>query len=1257
MADEQPPASVSSLRSRFEQLATSNPPATPTNTEPPANALSPTDSVSSDPFREPHGASVTDDESASSWGVLSPPRNDSYRSRTLPRAYGQSPRQRPHSVYSTFSPPRSPPSLRVDCPRSPPIPPLDLSERTLAPPAPPVPPPPPAPLVPTATGNGYISAVPGAPGRPISPAPKYRSGRTPPPPPPPLSPRHTRPKSTSYMLDEVTGGYRAMGVDPTRTQQDYNTPLLIPAHTGPVQRSGDPDRRAPPPPVPARNAKPRISSRPPALTPRPETTTNGLTPIAPGGERVSPFSTPPSSSGGSPQRSDNEAHPAQYVAPQAAPPATPPVIPPPRPSLPANIPRRTPSQPHAVFSPPPPPPRSETFRNEYVPSKPRNPAPPPPPRMSMDQVRPRINPDYSIKNQRMSLDDTGSRPILPPRPMGLIGGVRARVSRGRSNSPQRPEEETGSKSTFLPPPKRSIGSISIMSKPLIGGSKSLGPSDDYPMSGYGPDDSDEGGQDDQSHLSDYPDSSQANRRRPYFKEGPPEISCKSDVRTFAVCGQYVCTIGHSTKVWDVLTGRCVMSLAHSEGTRITAVAFKPSVNVESEGNYLWLGTSLGELMEVDIAAQRIIDTRTSAHTKKEVVKIHRCGFELWSLDEGGKLQVWGPDINGQPNLRNSPTTFRINPKHSCSIVVDGYLWVGSGKNVDVYQPSTDPTRIFNVSSRQLTATKTAGDITCAATVNSQPDRVYFGHSDGKVSIYSQNPLQFIDVVSVSLYKINSMTGVGDYLWAGFKTGMVYVYDVRSKPWKAIKDWQCCESPIIGVQADLTSIWKNGRLQVVTMGTDNVIRVWDGMLEEDTLEAEMHKKDVEFCSFREIRALICTWNAGASKPQDLLSRDCDKVFLESVLNSVDSPDIIVFGFQELVDLEDKKITAKSFLKKTSKKKKAADQQEHMSHQYRLWQQQLTKSIETHMPRDEPYILLHAANLVGLFTCIFIKTSIKPSVRNVAASTVKRGLGGLHGNKGALVVRFFLDDSSLCFINCHLAAGQSHTMSRNNDIAAILESESLPVEPASSTRTDMFVGGGDGSMILDHEICILNGDLNYRIDHGRDSIINRVKNNDLGPLLERDQLLVERKKNPGFRLRVFNESPITFAPTYKYDVGTDTYDSSDKKRSPAWCDRLLYRGLGKIKQTEYRRWEVKASDHRPVSGIFLIRAKTVDHKRREMVWRECVRAYEEVRAKHIMNAKLDYLVSICGYGLEEAQQTLSRKEEVVDAVRSLEKHYGR
>jgi hypothetical protein len=521
----------------------------------------------------------------------------------------------------------------------------------------------------------------------------------------------------------------------------------------------------------------------------------------------------------------------------------------------------------------------------------------------------------SVRAQRMSLDDAGSRPQLPPRPAGLIGGVRARVSRGRSHSPPRPPlVDPANVSTFLPPPKRGHGTIKAKSpiRDISGTSMPAAHADEaYVGSGYGPDDSDDGA-DDQSGLSEYPDSSQANRRRPYFKDGFPEITCKSDVKMFAVCGQYVCTISHSTKVWDIATGRCIMALQHQESVRVTAVAFKPSAHAESEGAALWLGTSHGELMEVDIASQRIVETRTSAHTKKEVVKIHRCGFELWTLDEGGKLQVWGPDINGTPNLRNSPTTFRINARHSCSIVVDGYLWVGSGKTVDVYQPSSDSSKIFNVSSRQLTASKPAGDITCAAIVNSQPDKVYFGHSDGKVSIYSINPLACVDVVSVSLYKINSMTGVGDFLWTGFKTGMVYVYDVRTKPWMALKDWQCSEGPIMEVVADRTSIWKNGRLQVVTMGADNIIRVWDGMLEDDHLEAQMQKRDLEFCSFREIKALVCTWNAGASKPQDLLTRDTDKVFLERVLSSVDSPEIIVFGFQELVDLEDKKITASALI---------------------------------------------------------------------------------------------------------------------------------------------------------------------------------------------------------------------------------------------------------------------------------------------------------------------------------------------------------
>jgi endonuclease/exonuclease/phosphatase family metal-dependent hydrolase len=219
-----------------------------------------------------------------------------------------------------------------------------------------------------------------------------------------------------------------------------------------------------------------------------------------------------------------------------------------------------------------------------------------------------------------------------------------------------------------------------------------------------------------------------------------------------------------------------------------------------------------------------------------------------------------------------------------------------------------------------------------------------------------------------------------------------------------------------------------------------------------------------------------------------------------------------------------------------------------------------------------------------------------------------------------VRFVIDDSSICFVNCHLAAGQSQTTSRNHDIAAILETAALPAEPDASVRTGLFVGGGDGSMILDHEICILNGDLNYRIDTiGRDTVVSAVRANDLDKLLKRDQLLLSRRKNPGFRLRAFEESAITFPPTYKYDVGTDNYDSSEKRRAPAWCDRILYRGLGRIKQLNYRRHEIHASDHRPVSGNFRLRVKTIIPEKRARVLERSNQRFEEIKQRTTVEAK--------------------------------------
>ncbi|KAJ4346678.1 uncharacterized protein N0V89_010609 [Didymosphaeria variabile] len=712
---------------------------------------------------------------------------------------------------------------------------------------------------------------------------------------------------------------------------------------------------------------------------------------------------------------------------------------------------------------------------------------------------------------------------------------------------------------------------------------------------YDSDDTDTANEKAGAALTDYPDSSQANRRPPVFDAGTSLIPTGYETKLFAICGEYICTTGYVTNVWNVLNGRLLMSISHGDTVKATAVAFRPAKEVEDEGKRLWLGMNTGEMHEIDIPTQSVVCTKSSAHKGAPVVKIFRYSSEMWSLDDEA-----------------------------------------FARELRVYKRTGDGNYFQELTQGGLSQLN-VGDVTSGAILSSQPDRVYFGHNDGKITVYAKKGFECLGVINVSLYKISSLVGVGDYLWAGYSTGMVYVYDLSSTPWKVMKDWKAHEKVIFGILADRTSIWKLDRLQVATLGSDNILRIWDGMMKEDWHETQMQQRDSEYCEFRELTAKVMTWNAGASKPTELRHNEQDQNFFRELLQPEDPPDILVFGFQELVDLENKKITAKSFFKK--KKSKEANEQEHMSHQYRAWRDHLIRVLDEFCPRQN-YTLLHTANLVGLFTCIFVKGSERTKIRDVSAAEIKLGFSGRVGNKGALVVRFLIDDSSLCFINCHLAAGQSQTQHRNNDAASIMEAAPLPRNRSPKDCTNFFVGGGDGSMILDHEICILNGDLNYRIDSmTRDSVVSAVKQGNLAKLLERDQLLLSRKRNPGLRLRAFNEAPITFAPTYKYDVGTDTYDTSEKKRSPAWCDRVLYRGLGKIKQTEYRRHDcVKVSDHRPVSGKFKLRVKTINTKMQTAVGDKVEVEFEAVKRRIAGDIKLDYLINVFGLSAKEAQKLL-------------------
>ena len=341
------------------------------------------------------------------------------------------------------------------------------------------------------------------------------------------------------------------------------------------------------------------------------------------------------------------------------------------------------------------------------------------------------------------------------------------------------------------------------------------------------------------HVTEFPDSSQSNRRLPSFRNGPHTLPTGYDTRLIDIYGDLICTTGTLTRVWSISNGKLLLSMATAETVRYTAVAFKPARKVEDGGFHIWLGSNIGELQEVDIETKRVVAVNSGAHARREVVRMHRHGAEIWSVDDEGKLYVWPPDSNGSPNLESEVHNGRILRGHTVSIPVGENLWVATGKDIRVFRPSADPTHTAVPMTRQSVSRPGVAEVTTCTLIPNDPNVVYFGHSDGKVTAYSRTEFTCIGTFNVSLYKINCLVGVGDCLWAGFNTGAITVYDVHTRPWRLKKNWLGHANPVINMTADHSSIWRSDKCPVVSLGIDNNINVWDGMLGDDWL-GKSHK---------------------------------------------------------------------------------------------------------------------------------------------------------------------------------------------------------------------------------------------------------------------------------------------------------------------------------------------------------------------------------------------------------------------------------
>ena len=689
---------------------------------------------------------------------------------------------------------------------------------------------------------------------------------------------------------------------PSRTHSPGPDPRRLSRITGsnppsppPPRRSGEFKRETKPAPPPVNRAeKPVMPSRnSQIIAPKPQ---NGIAKAPPPppqlAQETSPFSSPPSS----PDSSDHEAPPPMPRRP--------------RPQSEYFQPR---SQTWTNFEPPPVHPSlagrrperdSHQFSKSYISPQctgERRPALPNRPCMSMEPP-PRPPP---INNS------TKPPPPRPPRP--TINTTNHTFVDG-PHTPHVPASATRRVSPSaainrLPPPPSRVNTRSLPAEQQATDRQSSDlkviTNNSAPPAASAPRTEPPG------QAGSYPDASNVNRRPPFIKQGAHEISTKYDAKVIDVCGQYVCSVGQLTRAWNLQDGEQVLSLAHGEGTKATAAIFKPGAHVDEEGARLWIGNNVGELMEVDVMTQSIISIKPNAHGRSEIIKIYRHFNELWTLDETGALHVWEPTENGAPSLGGNPSQiYRVPKGHTFSMVVGDQLWYATGKEIRVFTPSVSGKGQFQVLMRALVQ-DTAGDVTAGTIMRSDPDKVLFGHSDGRVSVYSRTDYSCIKVMNVSSFKINSMACVGTYIWAGYNNGRICVYDTSKTPWAVKKEWHAHENPVIKIIADPASAYRMDKLQVISFGADNLIRAWDGLLQEDWLEDQMKSLDTKYCRFQDLKVMLMTWNAGASTPHSLRYSESDASFIQNLLHQADRPDILVFGFQELVDLEDKTATASKF----------------------------------------------------------------------------------------------------------------------------------------------------------------------------------------------------------------------------------------------------------------------------------------------------------------------------------------------------------
>lgn len=412
-------------------------------------------------------------------------------------------------------------------------------------------------------------------------------------------------------------------------------------------------------------------------------------------------------------------------------------------------------------------------------------------------------------------------------------------------------------------------------------------------------------------------------------------------------------------------------------------------------------------------------------------------------------------------------------------------------------------------------------------------------------------------------------------------------------------------------------------------------------------------------------LVGTWNVGACAPNSAPDLS-DWLCPNSVRVSVD---LYVIGLQEAQPL--------SGVDAVRTDKEKGD----------LWKAKLAKSVGPN------YDALTSKQLTGIVLVLFLHKRHRLAWSGLDVAYAATGFMK-QGNKGGVAARFVIYDRSVCCVVAHLSADDDKVERRNEDFKEILRKAVFSpqgsnasvsdgaiqrVDPTSALKKNFtsllstdFKGGGHSKRmaavvtaatqvvsdlkeggdsralqdphavrILDHDLVIWLGDLNYRIDEDPRVVLKWVKERNWSALQAADQFNKVRRTSHVMHITDFEEAAITFPPTYKVVKFRNEYavdDGGELKRTPSWTDRVLWRAKVRsganhpppsVTPLHYNSvQDIFSSDHRPVHALLKVQFDGVQSPTRGLVpFRNNI---ERESARNYKNRDVDFSKTELDFG---------------------------